>query len=256
MAVRTRYRVEVAMTSAHAGNEVVSRAGAPRVTSKARALLCALSPALLSMLLTACAGKPPPPDWQPNAKAATDQFVAAYLSGNTRVESAALERARSETARTGRADLVARVELTRCAAQVASLEFGPCAGFEPLRADAGAPERAYADYLLARVSPSDIALLPEPQRAVAAGGANSAANVAALTGIADPLSKLVAAGVLFQESRADPQVIALAIDTASLQGWRRPLLAWLGVELKRAEQAGASDDAQRLRRRIALAQGI
>ncbi|HEY8706827.1 MAG TPA: hypothetical protein VIM34_02400, partial [Burkholderiaceae bacterium] len=67
---------------------------------------------------------------------------------------------------------------------------------------------------------------------VAAGGPSDAANVAALGAI------------------ADPQVIALAIDTASQQGWRRPLLAWLGVQLARAEKAGASDDAQRLRRRI------
>jgi len=61
--------------------------------------------------------------------------------------------------------------------------------------------------------------------------------------------------VLFEAGRADPKAITIAIDTSSAQGWRRPLLAWLGVELKRAEQAGANDDAQRLRRRIALVQG-
>ena len=37
--------------------------------------------------------------------------------------------------------------------------------------------------------------------------------------------------------------------------WRRPLLAWLGVQAQRAEQAGATDEAQRLRRRMALAAG-
>jgi hypothetical protein len=221
---------------------------APRAVSR-----CAM--AIILSALSACANKPPAPDWQGNAKAASEQAVAAYLSGNSRVESAALERARSETTRTGRADLSARVELTYCAAQVASLVFGPCAGFETLRADADASERAYADYLLARVAAADIALLPEPQRATATGGSNDAANTAALAGIADPLSRLVAAGVLFEAGRADPKAITIAIDTSSAQGWRRPLLAWLGVELKRAEQAGANDDAQRLRRRIALVQG-
>jgi len=142
-----------------------------------------------------------------------------------------------------------------CAAQVASLVFGPCVGFEALRADAAVPERAYADYLSGRIAPADIALLPEPQRTVAAGGPNDAPDVSALSGMADPLSQLVAAGVLFEAGRADPQVIALAVDTASAQGWRRPLLAWLGVQLKRAEQAGAIDAAERLRRRIALVQG-
>ena len=193
-------------------------------------------------LLAGCANNPPVPDWQANAKSAAERSVAAYLVGNARIDAGELARARSEVARTGRADLLARVELTHCAAQVASLVFGPCAGFEPLRADAAAPERAYADYLVAQAAPADTALLPEAHRGVAPAA------------IADPLARLIAAGVLFEAGRADPPLIALAIDTASEQGWRRPLLAWLGVQLKRAEQAGVGDEAQRLRRRIALVQ--
>ena len=73
--------------------------------------------------------------------------------------------------------------------------------------------------------------------------------------IADPLSRLVAAGVLFRSGRASPEVLVLASDTASAQGWRRPLLAWLGVQAVRAEQAGAVEEAQRLRRRMALVAG-
>ena len=195
------------------------------------------------VLLTACSNNPPVPDWQVNAKTATERAVAAYLVGNARVDAAELARARAEVARSGRADLLARVELAHCAAQVASLAFGPCAGFEPLRADAGAPERAYADYLLAKAAPAATALLPEAHRGVAPAS------------IPDPLARLVAAGVLFEAGRADPALIALAVDTASAQGWRRPLLAWLGVQLRRAEQAGAPDEAERLRRRIALVQG-
>jgi hypothetical protein len=76
--------------------------------------------------------------------------------------------------------------------------------------------------------------------------------VAALQAVADPLARLVAAGVLLQTGRADPGVIRLAIDTASAQGWRRPLLAWLGVQALRADAAGDSADAQRIRRRMAL----
>ena len=212
-------------------------------------------------LLTGCASQTPPPDWQLNAKAAGERALTAYLSGDARVEAQELQRARSEIARTGRADLLARIELAHCAAQVASLVFQPCAGFEALRADAPVSERAYADYLAARVQAQDIGLLPEAQRGVAAGVATGlaeaaeAANDAALGAIADPLSRLVAAGVLFKAMRADPQVIAIAIDAASSQGRRRPLLAWLGVQLKRVELAGASDEALRLRRRIALVLG-
>jgi hypothetical protein len=210
--------------------------------------------AVLPLALTACSSKPPAPDWAGNAKSASEQAVAAYLVGNTRIEAAALARARSEVGRTGRPDLLARVELTQCAAQVASLVFGPCAGFEAVRADAAPPERAYADYLLGRATPADAARLPEAQRAFVANSAASLApSVAALNAIADPLARLVAAGVLFETSRAEPALIAAAADTASAQGWRRPLLAWLGVQLKLAEERGAADEAGRLRRRLALA---
>lgn len=204
--------------------------------------------ALLS--LAACSSGPKAPDWQMEAKTAMERAVAAYLEGNSRVESQEFARVRSELSSTGRSDLMARAELLRCASRVASLVLEPCAGFEVLRPDAPAAERAYADYLAGQLQPQDIALLPAPQRAAAAAGADAAA----LKAVADPLSQLVAAGVLFRAGRASPAVLQQAVDTASGQGWRRPLLAWLGVQLQLAEKGGDSEAAARLRRRIALTQ--
>ncbi len=180
-----------------------------------------------ALLLAACADKPKVPDWQMEARGALDRFVPAYMEGNTRVEQAEFARARREVGATGKIDLIARVELTRCAARVAALVFEPCAGFEALRQDAPAPERAYADYLAGRGSPVD-------------------------AGKADAFSRLIAAGVQFQAGRATPETIASSIETASTQGWRRPLLAWLGVQLQRADAAGATEEAARIRRRISL----
>lgn len=202
-------------------------------------------------LLAGCGSKPPAPEWQMNAHDTLERYVGAYMSGNARVESAEFSRARSALASTGRPDLVARAELTRCALRVASLVLEPCTGFEALRADAPAAERAYADYLAGRIAPPEVALLPAQHRAAAAG----TGDAAAVRSIEDPLSRLIAAGVLFRTGRATPEVLALATDTASAQGWRRPLLAWLGVQAARAEQAGAADEAQRLRRRMELVAG-
>lgn len=200
----------------------------------------------LATVLAACSSTPPPPDWQMNARGALDAFTNAYMTGNARVAAAEFTRARSALSATGQPELVARAELLRCAAQVASLVLQPCDGFEPLRQDAPAPERAYAAYLAGQAQPSDAALLPAAQRAVLAGGAD------AIKAIADPLSRLVAAGVLMRMGRATPEVMVLAADTASAQGWRRPLLAWLSAQALRAEQAGATDEAARIRRRMAL----
>ncbi len=201
------------------------------------------------LLLAACGTTAPQPDWQMNAKSAMERAQQAYLTGNSRVEVAEFARARAEVASTGRADLMARIELARCATRVASLVFEPCAGYAPLAQDAAAPERVYADYLAGRVQPGDAALLPEQHRRAAVAGA----QVPDLKSVADPLARLVMAGVLLQTSRADPSVIAVAIDTASAEGWRRPLLAWLGLQAQRAEAAGDAGEVARIRRRIALA---
>ena len=71
--------------------------------------------------------------------------------------------------------------------------------------------------------------------------------------IADPLARLVAAGAPLQAGRLTPADIAAATETASAQGWRRPLLAWLGVQAQRAQEAGDRDAAARIQRRIELA---
>ncbi|WP_415133824.1 hypothetical protein [Ottowia sp.] len=179
------------------------------------------------------------PDWSINAVGHAERFAEAYLKGDARVAAREFEQARAETARTGRPELVARIELTRCAAQVASLVFEPCAGFEPLRADAGDAERAYARYLAGeRLTAADTALLPEPHRSA--------------TPPADPFARLIAAGVQLRRADASPNVVARAVDTASQQGWRRPLLAWLGVQARLADERGGADEAARLRRRMDL----
>ena len=182
----------------------------------------------LALLLVACSSPPPAPEWQQNAFGALQSFQQRYLAGDSKGAETEFQRARSELAATGKAELVARAELLRCAAAVASLVFEPCSGFEALRADAGAEERAYADYLEGKVTrqPGD-----------------------------EPLARLVAYGVQFRTASISPQGIAAAVDIASAQGWRRPLLAWLGVQLKRAEGAGDGETAARLRRRIELVSG-
>lgn len=198
-------------------------------------------------MLAACASKPLPPDWQADARGALDASVEDYLKGHTAAAAAQFRSARSATTSTGRADYVAQVELVRCAAQVASLDFDDCPGYAALAPEATPEQRAYADYLYGRWQGLDAALLPEQHRAVPATGQ--------VAGLADPLARLVAAGAAFKAGRIAPEGITQAIDTASNQGWRRPLLAWLGVQARRAEAAGDTQEAARIRRRIALASG-
>lgn len=212
--------------------------GVPRIAGGAAAACLALA------LLSACGTKPAAPDWQMQAHGSLERYREAWLTGATLAADAEFARARAALASTGDATLVARAELTRCALQVASVAGDGCAGFEALRADAAEPERAYADYLAGRpLPPAQVALLPAAHRS------------GSPEGIDEPLARLVATGVALRAGRATPAMLQMAVDTAARQGWRRPLLAWLGVQAQRAEQAGANDEAQRLRRRMALVAG-
>ena len=183
---------------------------------------------LLGVLLAGCAGGPPPPAWQASARFSLDAFQQAYLRGETRAAEIEFARARAELASTGNASLVARAELIRCAVRAAALEFDDCPGFEKLRADAGPEEAAYAEFLSGK-------------------GSRSQGE--------DAVSKLVSLGVQFKGGKAPPGGIARAVELSSPQGWRRPLLAWLGVQEKRAESAGDRDALERIRRRIAIVSG-
>ena len=94
-------------------------------------------------------------------------------------------------------------------------------------------------------------MLPEQYRAVAqardAGDRNRA-----MQQIADPVSRLVAAGALFRLAQLSPQGLSAAVDTASAQGYRRPLLAYLNVQARLAESNGDAAALQSIRKRIDL----
>lgn len=204
---------------------------------------------VLALALAACGSKPRQPDWLLDADSAQDRFERAYLQGRDRVAAAEFERFRTAVSSTAHPGLVARAELTRCAVQVASLDFAPCTGFEPLRRDASDKERAYADFLAGRAVPGQAKALPDDYRGIAEGKGGAGA----LKGIKDPLSRVIAAAVLLRMEKADPEVLKEATDTASGQGWRRAVLAWLGAQAMWAEKAGAVEEAARLRRRMELA---
>lgn len=211
-----------------------------------------LGAVVLSLVLAGCSSTPAPALWQVEAKDAMERATVAYLEGDTRAAQAEMARVRRAISGTGRADLLAQAELAYCAAQVASLEWQPCSAFDALRPDATPAQRAYADYLAGRPLVGDVALLPAAQQKLAGQGPGQG-DVAALQAQSAPLSRLIGAAAWLQKGQGSTAVLDLAVETASTQGWRRPLLAWLGARLVRAQQEGDEVALERLRRRIALA---
>ena len=210
---------------------------------------CASLAALLCITqLSGCASGPPPADWKVNARDSLESAQQFYLRGNDKLAQSEQARARSEVASSGRLDLLARVVLTHCAARIASLASKDCPEFAALANDAQAGERNYAAYISGQWQNVTPALLPKQHQALF----SNPGDVKNLSAIKEPLTQLVATAVLLQREKITPEGIALAIETASDQGWRRPLLAWLGVQAQYAEKSGNTALAQLARRRMAL----
>jgi len=207
-----------------------------------------------ALFVAGCSSSPPPPDWKMNAVSLLEHYQARWLEGDAKAADLALEKGRKEIARTGRLDLLARLELAACGTRAAALDFGPCTAYAPLAPEAAAADLAYSRFLAGDWAGLDPKQLPSHYAALVGAREDAAAN-RAVAEIRDPLPRLIAAGLLFRQGRADPATLALAVDTASEQGWRRPLLTWLEVQLKRAQTAGDQLAATRLQRRIDLAEG-
>ena len=208
--------------------------------------------AISVLAISACGNQTPAPDWALSAEAAAQKATQAYLQGQQRVEALQWQKARDAVAGTGQLAQAAKLELMRCAAQVASLDWNACPDYEALAQDASQQEQAYARYLQGRPQAGDTELLPEAQRAVARQLLGGGSGVAAVAEIKDPLSRLVAAGVLLRGGAVVPALLQQGVDTASEQGWRRPLMAWLLLQLKAARQGGDAEQQAQLQRRLKL----
>ena len=204
-----------------------------------------------AFLLSACGGGAIPPEWQSRSHASLERFGQLYLEGNSRLAERSFAEAKAAVASTARPDLAARAELVRCALGTAALDVEACSAFESSRNDATAEDRVYGDFVIGQLRAQDATRLPAQYRGIATARGEAARNKA-LQSITDPVSRLVAAGVLFRLAELSPEALATAIDTASAQGYRRPLLAYLGVQAKRAESTGDTAALQSIQKRIDL----
>lgn len=203
------------------------------------------------LLLAACAAGPIPPEWQSQSHAAMERFRQQYLDGSSKLAERSFAEAKAAVASTGRPALLARVQLVRCALATAALDFDTCADFDTLRDDATEDDRVFRSFLNGQWQSRDLNRLPTQYRNVVSARDEAARNKS-MQQIEDPVSRLVAAGVLFRLAQLSPDGLAAAIESASAQGYRRPLLAYLNVQATRAEAAGDTEALKSIQKRINL----
>lgn len=189
---------------------------------------------ILILLLSACGSGQTAPDWQFDAQTAAERYTRYYLAGDVKLAATSFAQARAAVAATGDVAAVGHIELVRCGLHSAALDFAPCTGYTELAAIRTTPaDSAYARFISADWHGMETKLLPAQYVALVGAASQPQAVInRAIVAISDPVSRLIASGLMVKRGTFDATTLQNAVDTASAQGWRRPLLTYLGLQAK------------------------
>lgn len=204
------------------------------------------------LLLSACgsAGSPVP-DWKTDAVDFIERYKKHVLLGEHAVAERFFQRALNATGGAGRISETARLWLVHCATRRANLQDDDCSEYADLaKLETSAEDRTYYQFVTLKWNELDAAKLPaQYMTLVKSDAARLNTQIAA---IEDPLSRLLAASLITQRGQADHATLVIAMETASAQGWRQPLLTYLKLLEKSAASRGASSEQQAYATRIRL----
>jgi len=219
-----------------------------------RKVLCLVA---LLVWIGGCGGSRPVPSWIASGHQQLETFKTDFLTGRAPlITETHFQKAVEEIKRGGDLDLLGKAWLTRMALQRAVLEEMEEEEIRRIEAAQAVPANDNFHRFLAGDPKTDASLLPAPYRPFLAAlqGGNAQGAAAAVAEIDDPLSRLIASGLAVQGHLETGSLLQRAVETASQNGWKRALLAWLKRLGAFYEASGEADKAAAVRQRIALIQ--
>ena len=211
-----------------------------------------LSVLLCLGILTACgSGGPPPPDWKSDSADLIERYKKHALQGENTLAERYFLQAINATGGAGRVSETARLWLVHCATRRASLIDDDCHEYAELaKTQTTAEDRAYYQFVTLKWDGLDTTKLPPHYAALVKSDPTRMKGQIAT--IEDPLSRLLASGLVTLRKQADAATLLLAAETASAQGWRQPLLVYLKLLQKQVLEQGLLTEQQAYAVRIQL----
>jgi hypothetical protein len=183
----------------------------------------------LLMFLGACSSQPIP-QWMDTSARQLENYKVNFLADKEDATEPHFAQAKKAISSNNDLNILATAYLTKYALHTAALEDFDDSEF--LRIDKlqpNAANRAYYDLLKGNFGQIESGKLPANYSKLLPLMVDKNLSTASLeiAAISDPLSRLIACGVWVKYLPADETIFQLAIDTAALQGWSRPLWAYL-----------------------------
>ncbi len=210
---------------------------------------------MLCLFLTGCGSAKPVPDWLSSGHNQLENYKKSYLSGKEKIAVSQFKGAINEIKKSGDLEILSRAYLIRMALQTATLEN--VNSDEYLKIDAVQPSlqnRSFFAFLKGEISQVDDTMLPQQYRSFCSAlRKNAGADFVQEIGkMEDPLSRLIAIGLLVRLHQDNESSLKMAVDISSAEGWKKALLVYLGKMLSYYEDKKETEKALRIRQRIAL----
>ena len=210
---------------------------------------------LTTLIILGGCGSKPVPDWKNVSFNHMKHFKRCFLSGEERKADIFFDKAIDEIKKSGKLDILAKAYLTKCALRAAMLEEIECCEFITIeKVKSNRENENYYSFLTGNLDSVDRQILPPRYRNFLTALKNSKIDKIndEISGIEDPLSRLIATGISVKNNQYNEYTLKIALSVASNNGWKKPLLIYLGKLKSSYERNKEIEKAKKVQQKINL----